>query len=239
MLSVGCPFLRAVFPLNAPTPTSSSTHNWWPVRIAGAFSILKSGFKSDSFKPRRLAKTSAFPVHVNPFTMATVVWQPRQDGVDQIVSLLTQYQQASVDHAQIFAQLQHCSSFPDFNNYLVFIFSSGESYSVEVRQSAGLLLKNNLKTAFLTTAPEFQTFIKHHVLRSLGTDNPNIRSTTGTIIRYSALCMPFCGILIMVAHEVCLFPPTRQRVGKQSYDRYTCPDDLFDRISQTYEYLTF
>jgi len=119
--------------------------------------------------------------------MATVAWQPRQEGVDQIVSLLTQYQQASVDHAQIFAQLQHCSSFPDFNNYLVFIFSSGESYSVEVRQSAGLLLKNNLKTAFLTTAPEFQAFIKHHVLRSLGTDNPNIRSTTGTIVSVIAV----------------------------------------------------
>jgi transportin-1 len=114
--------------------------------------------------------------------MATATWQPRQEGVDQIVTLLTQYQQPGVDHAQIFAQLQHFSNFPDFNNYLVFIFANG-TYPVEVRQAAGLLLKNNLKTAFLTTAPEFQAFIRNHVLRSIGSENSQIRSTTGTLVR--------------------------------------------------------
>ena len=56
-------------------------------------------------------------------------------------------------------------------------------YKNDVRQSAGLLLKNNLKTALTTTSLEFQTYIKQNVLRCMGTNNQIIRSTTGTIIR--------------------------------------------------------
>lgn len=110
-------------------------------------------------------------------------WSPQSEGVEQIVNLLTQYMQPTVDQAQIFAQLQHCSTFPDFNNYLTFILSSGEGFHVEVRQSAGLLLKNNLKTAFATTAPEYQVYIKQQVLRSVGSNNQALRSTVGTVIR--------------------------------------------------------
>jgi transportin-1 len=51
-----------------------------------------------------------------------------------------------VGQAALFAQLQHCGTFPDFNNYLVYILASGDGMTADVRQAAGLLLKNNLKT---------------------------------------------------------------------------------------------
>ena len=34
--------------------------------------------------------------------------------------------------AQILAQLEQCKNFPDFNNYLAFIFAQGESLPIEV-----------------------------------------------------------------------------------------------------------
>mmetsp|Transcript_12222 Transcript_12222/g.16667 ORF Transcript_12222/g.16667 Transcript_12222/m.16667 type:complete len:922 (-) Transcript_12222:537-3302(-) len=117
-------------------------------------------------------------------TSAAPAWQPRPEGVEQIVNLLVQYMQPTVDQSQIFAQLQHCSTFPDFNNYLVYILASGGDlgHPIEVRQSAGLLLKNNLKTGFTTTTPEYQAFIKHHILRSVGVPDRALRSTVGTVI---------------------------------------------------------
>jgi len=57
-----------------------------------------------------------------------VVWQPRDDGLAEICSLLEQQISPSsvVDKSQIWKQLQHFSQFPDFNNYLVFILVRAE-----------------------------------------------------------------------------------------------------------------
>jgi len=87
----------------------------------------------------------------------------------------------------VFAQLQHCSTFPDFNNYLVYILASGEGMTVEVRQAAGLLLKNNLKTGYATAQAEYRTYIKHHTLRSLGVPHAPLRTTIGTVISVIAV----------------------------------------------------
>lgn len=57
-----------------------------------------------------------------------MVWQPRDDGLAEICSLLEQQISPSsvVDKSQIWKQLQHFSQFPDFNNYLVFILVRAE-----------------------------------------------------------------------------------------------------------------
>ncbi|XP_017247330.2 transportin-1 [Daucus carota subsp. sativus] len=86
------------------------------------------------------------------------------------------------DKSQFWQQLQRYSQFPDFNNYLAFIFSRAQSTSVEVRQAAGLLLKNNLKNAYTAMPLENQEFIKSELLPCLGARDRQIRSTTGTII---------------------------------------------------------
>ena len=53
---------------------------------------------------------------------------------------------------------------------------------IEVRQAAGLLLKNNLRTTFTSMAPPSQQYIKSELLPCLGAADRHIRSTAGTII---------------------------------------------------------
>lgn len=54
--------------------------------------------------------------------------------------------------------------------------------SVEVRQAAGLLLKNNLRTTFSSMPPPSQQYIKSELLPCIGATNRAIRSTVGTVI---------------------------------------------------------
>ncbi|MBA0849911.1 hypothetical protein Goshw_022527, partial [Gossypium schwendimanii] len=54
--------------------------------------------------------------------------------------------------------------------------------SVEIRQAAGLLLKNNLRTAYKMMSPAHQQYIKSELLPCLGAADKHIRSTVGTII---------------------------------------------------------
>ena len=53
---------------------------------------------------------------------------------------------------------------------------------MEIRQAAGLLLKNNLKTVYQSMAPVHQQYIKSELLPSLGAADRHIRSTVGTIV---------------------------------------------------------
>ncbi|KAI3924508.1 hypothetical protein MKW92_044556 [Papaver armeniacum] len=53
---------------------------------------------------------------------------------------------------------------------------------VEIRQAAGLLLKNNLRSAFKSLIPSYQQYIKSELLPCLGASDRHIRSTVGTVI---------------------------------------------------------
>ncbi|GJV85122.1 transportin-1-like protein isoform X1 [Tanacetum coccineum] len=109
-------------------------------------------------------------------------WQPQEAGFKEICGLLEQQISPSSDKSQILQQLHHYSQFPDFNNYLAFILARAQGKPVEVRQAAGLLLKNNLKTAFKSMPAANQEFIKAELLPCLGAADRQIRSTSGTII---------------------------------------------------------
>ncbi|OWM80947.1 transportin-1-like isoform X2 [Punica granatum] len=113
---------------------------------------------------------------------AQAVWQPKEEGLREICGLLRQHIRPTSDQSRILQQLQHYSQFPDFNNYLAFIFTSAEGESVEIRQAAGLLLKNNLKTSFNSLDSSCQTYIKTEILPCLGASDRNIKSTVGTVI---------------------------------------------------------
>ncbi|KAF8090062.1 hypothetical protein N665_0489s0003 [Sinapis alba] len=115
---------------------------------------------------------------------ATTVWQPRDDGLAEIFTLLEQQISPSsvADKSQIWKQLEHFSQFPDFNNYLVFILVRAEGKSIGIRQAAGLLLKNNLKRVWISMAQENQKYIKSELLPCLGAVDRHIRTTVGTII---------------------------------------------------------
>ena len=61
----------------------------------------------------------------------------------------------------MYQRLQQCAAVPDFNNYLAFILTSGEGVSEEIRQTAGLLLKNNLKSGWHTASGANRVFIQN------------------------------------------------------------------------------
>ncbi|KAK4400660.1 Transportin-1 [Sesamum angolense] len=110
-------------------------------------------------------------------------WQPQEEGLREICGLLEQQMApTSDDKSMIWQRLQQYSQFPDFNNYLAFIFAHAEGISVEVRQAAGLLLKNNIRSALKTTPPANQQYIKSELLPCMGAADRQIRSTAGTII---------------------------------------------------------
>ncbi|KAK8622254.1 hypothetical protein V6N13_117177 [Hibiscus sabdariffa] len=114
----------------------------------------------------------------------SVSWQPQEEGLKEICGLLEQQisPYSSADKSQIWQKLQHYSQFPDFNNYLVFIFARAEGKSGEIRQAAGLLLKNNLRAAYKLMSPAHQQYIKSELLPCLGVADKHIRSTVGTIV---------------------------------------------------------
>nr|XP_034927510.1 transportin-1-like isoform X1 [Populus alba] len=115
---------------------------------------------------------------------AAAAWQPQEEGFKEICGLLEHQisPTSTADKLQIWQQLQNFSQFPDFNNYLAFILSRAEGKSVEIRQAAGLLLKNNLRNAYKTMTPAYQQYIKSELLPCLGAADRHIRSTVGTII---------------------------------------------------------
>ncbi|PIN07339.1 Nuclear transport receptor Karyopherin-beta2/Transportin (importin beta superfamily) [Handroanthus impetiginosus] len=110
-------------------------------------------------------------------------WHPQEEVLREICGLLEQQMTPTADDkSMIWQKLQHYSQFPDFNNYLAFIFARAEGKSVEVRQAAGLLLKNNLRSAFNTMPPANLQYIKLELLPCMGAVDRHIRSTAGTII---------------------------------------------------------
>ncbi|XP_072991613.1 transportin-1 isoform X1 [Typha latifolia] len=114
---------------------------------------------------------------------AAALWKPQEEGLREICGLLEQHISPNSDQARIWQQLQHYSQFPDFNNYLAFILARAEQgKSMEVRQAAGLLLKNNLRTTFSSLTPSSQQYIKSELLPCLGATDRTVRSTVGTVI---------------------------------------------------------
>ncbi|PRW61530.1 transportin-1-like isoform X1 [Chlorella sorokiniana] len=107
-------------------------------------------------------------------------FQPNQEGINQIVGLLTEVHKPGANQSEVYAQLDKCRAYPDFNSYLAFIFASGEGLPIEVRQTAGLLLKNNIRTHFGGIAEDFRTFIKAALLPVLGHASRPLRHTAGT-----------------------------------------------------------
>mgnify|MGYP001183022614 CR=1 FL=1 len=82
----------------------------------------------------------------------------------------------------MYQRLQQCATIPDFNNYLAFLLTQGEGSQDEIRQTAGLLLKNNLKTGWHTTSGEYRAYIQHVLLPGLGHPNRFLRHTVGTCV---------------------------------------------------------
>ncbi|XP_065006014.1 transportin-1 isoform X2 [Musa acuminata AAA Group] len=113
---------------------------------------------------------------------AAALWQPREEGLREICGLLEQQISPNGDQARIWQQLQQYNRLADFNNYLVFILAHAVGKSLEVRQAAGLLLKNNLRTTFSSLSSSYRQYIKSELLPCLGASDRTVRSTVGTVV---------------------------------------------------------
>ena len=103
-------------------------------------------------------------------------------------------------------KLEALNQYPDFNNYLVFVFTkvfTPENYHASLQTSplslqvktedeptraiAGLILKNNAKVYYASFPAEIKGFIKQEALQAIGDPSPLIRATAGTLISTIAM----------------------------------------------------
>lgn len=84
-------------------------------------------------------------------------------------------------------KLETLNQYPDFNNYLIFVFTKLKSENEPTRAIAGLILKNNVKLYYAGFPEEIKTFIKRESLQSIGDPSPLIRATAGTLISTIAM----------------------------------------------------
>ncbi|WIA22073.1 hypothetical protein OEZ85_004416 [Tetradesmus obliquus] len=110
-----------------------------------------------------------------------LVWQPQEAAYLQLCQLLSDFQKPGANQALILQQLDQARHVADFNNYLSVIFSKGDNLPMEVRQSAGLLLKNNLKEQYAGLSEDFRNYIKGDLLHVLCHPERVLRHTAGSI----------------------------------------------------------
>lgn len=84
-------------------------------------------------------------------------------------------------------RLETLNQYPDFNNYLVFIFTKVTTESEATRAIAGLILKNNVKLYYSNFPEEIRSFIHQHSLSAIDDPSPLIRATAGTLISTIAM----------------------------------------------------
>ena len=110
-------------------------------------------------------------------------WQPTAEGIHQLTGLFKAAQGAdSEKHRQIFEQLRSFNAVPDYNCYLVFILNQMQQEETQVRQTAGLVLKNNIKEHWKSVQPEVQQYVRDNLLGCLGDETTYIRNTVGSCI---------------------------------------------------------
>lgn len=80
------------------------------------------------------------------------------------------------------------NQFPDFNNYLAFVFTRLKSESEPTRAVAGLVLKNNVRLYYDKFPEETQVYVKQESLSVVTDESPIIRATAGTLVSTIALC---------------------------------------------------
>ena len=84
-------------------------------------------------------------------------------------------------------KLEALNQYPDFNNYLIFVFTKMKREDEPTRSIAGLILKNNVKMYYASFPREIKTFIKQEAMQAVADPSPLIRATAGTLISTIAM----------------------------------------------------
>lgn len=112
-------------------------------------------------------------------------WRPDPSGLEHVVGMLRASTEGTEDQASVYARLQTYATRSDFNSYLAYILAHGAAASAgseTVRQAAGLLLKNNLKTLYKSLAPEIRAYINTELLSAIGDDSRLVRGAVAVCI---------------------------------------------------------
>lgn len=110
--------------------------------------------------------------------------------------MLRESTDGSSNQEKVYARLQTYATRGDFNNYLAYILARGASAvdgvgpaapgsgvnAESVRQAAGLLLKNNLKSLYKNLAPDIRAYINNELLSAIGDDSRLVRSAVAVCI---------------------------------------------------------
>mmetsp|Transcript_11007 Transcript_11007/g.15159 ORF Transcript_11007/g.15159 Transcript_11007/m.15159 type:complete len:901 (+) Transcript_11007:157-2859(+) len=112
-----------------------------------------------------------------------MAWQPTNEGLTQVLEIFRKSQIADRNiQRSIQEQLSVLNQHPDFNYYLVFVFTELKNEPEYVRAVAGLFLKNNVRQSYDNIPDEVKQFIKTQILKCIGDPMPQIRKTVGSII---------------------------------------------------------
>mmetsp|Transcript_25495 Transcript_25495/g.42708 ORF Transcript_25495/g.42708 Transcript_25495/m.42708 type:complete len:899 (-) Transcript_25495:814-3510(-) len=87
---------------------------------------------------------------------------------------------------KVYKKLQQLRGNQEFNQYLAFIISSMKKEPEQIRQQAGLLLKNNIHESYERMDPKVRNYIKLKVLQTIGDESKKIRKTIGHIVTTAA-----------------------------------------------------
>jgi transportin-1 len=81
-----------------------------------------------------------------------------------------------------FQKLEEFNKYPDFNNYLCFVFKYLDAAQVDLRNMAGIMLKNNIRDYFDKIHPASVEYIRTEAPGLLGDPMLGIRQTCGSIL---------------------------------------------------------
>lgn len=111
------------------------------------------------------------------------IWIPEKVGLDQILQLLKESQSHdnSIQRA-VQKKLEELNSYPDFNNYLIYVLTQLTSEDEPTRSLSGLILKNNVRSQYDKLPENVTNFIKLECLKNIGDPSPLIRATIGILI---------------------------------------------------------
>ncbi|EGG21199.1 transportin [Cavenderia fasciculata] len=110
-------------------------------------------------------------------------WAPNEEGLRQLVAILQKTNSGNQeDQNKVRNDLNGFHRIPDYNNYLTFIFAKLPQLEDYVRNCAGLLLKQNIKSYFPAMPRAVQDYIKREVLPVLADPKQNVRHTVANIV---------------------------------------------------------
>lgn len=110
-------------------------------------------------------------------------WEPQPQVHTQLLEVLQNSLRGNnVAQRQATQQLREAQAQPDFANYLMAVLIDDKAGPLDVRSSAGLLLKNLIRFDFKDLNDAGKTYVKQHVFTALVEPANIIRNTAGTIV---------------------------------------------------------